>query len=195
MGRLVLFVFVACLMPGLAAAQGRQSRELFAGYQQVAGVERAVHGAVAGLVFHNSTRTSGIVTVSGLYESRDATVTFANSLLRIEGGQTAVHVGGGGRWHKPDGRVLFFAQALALLAFTRTATTVTTDSPLGLAVEQHRRSSIDPLIQGGIGATIRAFRRVGISGSVELYIPVRSPHLESVHYRGSLGISVALGGG
>ncbi len=194
MGRLVAFVFIACLVPGLAAAQSRPSRELFAGYQQIAGEERAVQGAVAGLVFHRSARTSGILTVSGFYDPRDATVTFADSRLRIEGGQTAVHVGGGGRWHKPDGRVLFFAQALALLAFTRTATTITSDSPLGLAVEQHRRCSIDPLVQGGIGVTIRAFRRVGVSGLVELYMPVLSPHLESVHYRGSLGVAVTLGG-
>jgi hypothetical protein len=55
-------------------------------------------------------------------------------------------------------------------------------------------SSIDPLIQGGIGVIIRAFRRVGISGLVELYVPVLSPHVESVHYRGSLGIAVRLGG-
>ena len=195
MGRLLPFVVFACLVPGLASAQGRPARELFAGYQQIAGEERAVHGAVAGLVFHTSTRTSGILTVSGFYDPRDAAVTFSHSRLRIEGGQTAVHLGGGGRWHKPDGRVLFFAQALALLAFTRTATTITTESPLGLAVERQRRSAIEPLIQGGIGVTIRAFRRVGISGLVELYMPVFSPHLESVHYRASLGIAVTLGGG
>lgn len=191
MRRLSLLV-VSVLVPMAAAAQERPSHEVFAGYQQVPGEERTLRGGGAGIVFHTVRAISGIVTVSAFRDPRDETIVFTDGMMRREGGQTAVHVGGGGRWHGPRRRVQLFAQAMALLAYTRTVTTVTTDSP-GAAVEHHRRSTVDPMVQAGVGVTIKATRRFGISGSFDLYRPLFNLQVETTHYRGFLGATVTFG--
>jgi hypothetical protein len=191
MGRFLLGAILLSLMPGVAAAQGESSPEWFVGYQQVPGVTRPLRGAVVGLVMHRKSVTSGVLTVSGFRDSRSET--FANDDLRTET-TTAMHLGAGGRWHRVDGRVRFFAQAQALLALSLDSTTVRSAANYGGLVEVDRTSSIIPLVQGGFGVTIMASRHIGVGGSAELSMPVTSPGVESLYYRASVGVVLMMGG-
>ena len=192
--RAALLALVVSVVPAVAAAQGTPSQEVFAGYQQFPGEVRVMRGAAAGLVIHRPSRMSALITLSGFSQPDHETWPGQDTVWHRQTQRTAVHLGAGGRWQIRDGRLRVFAQAQGVLAYQRTTTTVMMDSPHADPVERHYDSGVTPLIQGGIGATVGAFRRVGLSGSFEVYRPLSSLEAEANHYRGSIGLTVRLGG-